>query len=127
MVQPFAASFDSRQRELAERVLGRLGYRVTGYSDSVLALDEFRANPELFDAAVTNMSMPGLSGFHLARGLLGVRPDLPIVMTSGCVTREDSATAEELGIKHVLLKPNTSEELGDILHRLLAGRRAGAS
>jgi CheY-like chemotaxis protein len=112
---------------LATRVLGRLGYRVTGRSDPLQAVGDFRAAPSEFDAVVTDVSMPGMSGFEVAKQLLAIRPDLPVVLTSGVVNREDIARAHDLGVRDVIVKPNTTGELGDILHRLLSGRRPGAS
>jgi hypothetical protein len=45
---------------LAQRMLSRLGYQVTGYTRPAEALQAFRANPDQFDL-VTDMNMPGLS------------------------------------------------------------------
>jgi CheY-like chemotaxis protein len=63
--------------------------------------------------------MSKMSGFELARALLAIRPDLPIVLTSGDARSEDQETAAELGIRSLILKPNTVEELGQILAQLL--------
>ena len=80
-----------------------------------------------FDVVVTDLSMPEMSGRDLARGLLQIRPDVPIVLTSGYVRSEDVESAKQLGIRDVLLKPNTVEDLGKVLHALLGGleRRGG--
>ncbi len=79
--------------------LTRLGYRVTGCTDPATALKEFLRDPEGIDAVVTDLSMPGMSGFDCAREMLAIRPDLPIVLTSGYVRPEDEALAREIGIQ----------------------------
>jgi PAS domain S-box-containing protein len=107
---------------LASRMLRRLGYDVLGYTDPSAALHAFQANPDGVDAIVTDLSMPGMSGFELARALLRVRPDVPIVMTSGYLRPEDQTAALNLGIRDLILKPNTVEELGLALDRLFAER-----
>jgi PAS domain S-box-containing protein len=112
---------------LAGRTLKRLGYDVTGFDNPVAALDLFRVQPHDFDVVVTDLSMPKLHGFDLARALLAIRADLPIVITSGYVRREDQDEAERLGIAALILKPNTIDELGGILHRLIDERRSQRS
>jgi PAS domain S-box-containing protein len=103
---------------LATQVLKRLGYQVVGYTNPADALLAFRARPNDFDVVVTDLSMPVMSGFDLAREMLAQRPDLPVIMTSGYVRAEDHAAAKAAGIRDVITKPNTVEELGRVLDRL---------
>lgn len=105
---------------LTTRVLERLGYRVTGRIDPQQALEEFRGDPTAFDAVVSDLSMPGMTGPELARAILKMRPEIPIVLTSGYVRDEDLRVARDLGIRELVLKPNTIEDLGATLHRVLA-------
>ena len=103
---------------LITRMLRRLGYKVTGYTDPLQALEWFRSHPQDVDVAVADLSMPGMSGFDLARALRHVRPDLPILMTSGYLRPEDQETAARIGIRDLILKPNTVEALGETLDQL---------
>ncbi len=104
---------------LATRWLVRLGHYVTGFSDSSLALEAFRAHPEDFDAVITDLSMPGLSGADLAREVLSIRPGIIVVMSSGYIRPEDQQLAKELGAMDVVLKPQSMAEFGRILHLVL--------
>jgi PAS domain S-box-containing protein len=104
---------------LVTRVLERLGYRVVGFTDAIAALAAFRATPDAYDALVTDLSMPGLSGNELAKQVLALRPRLPVVMTSGYVRQEDRALALASGVRELVMKPNTVDALGHTLHRLL--------
>jgi PAS domain S-box-containing protein len=108
---------------LATRMLERLGYVVSGYTDPVRALVAFQQHPGAFDVVVTDVSMPGMSGFHFARGVLAVRPNVPILMTSGYVRPQDREAAQTLGVRDLILKPNTVEELGHALARLFEEAR----
>jgi PAS domain S-box-containing protein len=106
----------------ATRMLTRLGYRVTGYTDAVEALQEIRAHPEGVDAVVTDLSMPRMSGLDLAREALAIRPDLTVVITSGYMRPEDQTKAEKLGVRDVILKPTTANQLATKLDKLMQER-----
>jgi PAS domain S-box-containing protein len=112
---------------LTSRVLERMGYEVVGFSDPVAALEAFRENPAGFDVVVTDLSMPGMSGFHFARALLQVRPDVSVLMTSGYVRPEDRDEARALGVRELILKPDTIDELGLALARVLKQSEAALS
>lgn len=66
--------------------------------------------------------MPGLSGFGLAREVLALRPDVPVLMTSGYLTPQDEKTARQIGIRELILKPETVERLRHSLDRLFENR-----
>jgi PAS domain S-box-containing protein len=106
---------------LASRSLSRLGYRVTGRTNPAEAVQAFRENPAQFAAVITDLSMPGMSGAELARAILAIRPDVPVVMTSGYIRPEDELEARQIGVREVILKPDTIEELAKALHRVFAG------
>ena len=104
---------------LAKRTLERMGYKVMGQTNPVEALELFRLNPSAFDAVVTDLAMPQLSGFDLATELLALRPNLPIIMTSGFVRPEDQERALRIGLRDIILKPDTIQQLGRILDHIL--------
>ena len=104
---------------LLSRVLQRFGYRVTGVATPEEALQILAQRPDEFDVVVTDLSMPGMSGFHLARAIKEIRADLPVIVTSGCVRSEDRDTARELGVREIVLKPDTVEELAQALERVI--------
>jgi PAS domain S-box-containing protein len=103
------------------RLLQRRGYRVTGHTDALRALEVFESDPTQFDAVVTDLSMPGISGFDLSRRLLEIRPGIPIVVTSGRFGPEDSRTLREIGVSELVLKPTNIDDLLAALTRLLHG------
>ena len=111
---------------LGTRKLEHFGYRVTGFTDPETALREFRGRPGDFDVVVADVSMPRLSGFDLAKEFLAVRPDIPIIMSSGYVRPEDQAKGEQLGLREVISKPWAEGELAGALERALAKMDSGA-
>ncbi len=103
---------------LLTRTLTRLGYKVTGQTNPVAAIELFRSNPREYDVVVTDLAMPELSGFDFSRELLTIRPGIPIIMTSGYVRPEDRERALQMGIRDLVLKPDTLDQMGSILDRL---------
>ena len=96
---------------LMQRLLQRQGYRVSGYTDPREALAAARANAAQFDLVVTDYNMPHMSGLELAQALREIRADLPVVLTSGYLTEELRAKAPAAGIRELIYKPNTVDEL----------------
>ena len=102
------------------RLLERLGYRSTGYSDADEALQAFRTNPQEFDAVITDMAMPKMSGARLAHELRTVRPGVPVAIASGYEGAEMEA-AGRAGITRIA-KPVSMEVLSQALRALLERR-----
>jgi PAS domain S-box-containing protein len=107
---------------ITSRMLRRLGYTVTGFTNPLEALAAFQSNPDQFDLVVTDMSMPYMDGPRLIGEIQKIRPELPIVMTTGYIRPEDVESAKRLGIEDLILKPNTINELSQALHEILARR-----
>ena len=108
---------------LMKRLLERQGYRVSGFTQPQEALATVRANPDRFDLAVTDYNMPGMSGLEVAQALREIRPDLPVVLASGYITEELRAQAPVAGIRELIYKPNTVDDLCEAVAR--AAQTAG--
>jgi PAS domain S-box-containing protein len=104
---------------LAKRMLGRMGYEVTGFNDSAKALEAFATAPQDFDLVLTDLSMPGMSGMEVSRRMLQIRPDIPVLLATGYVRNEDVEQARMIGIREVIWKPQTIGEMGDLLAQQL--------
>jgi signal transduction histidine kinase len=100
-----------------ERVLGRLGYACTGFTEASSALHAFRADPRAFDLVITDGAMPHTTGLQFARELRAIRPDVPIVLSSAHA--ETSEAAAELGIALRIAKPARVAELARALRTAL--------
>ena len=104
---------------IAKAMLERLGYQVHGFTVAEQALAAFKADPAAFHLLVTDYNMPGASGLDVAREIRRLRPDLPIALASGFVTDELRAQALALGIRELIYKPQTIEELAAAVARAL--------
>jgi DNA-binding NtrC family response regulator len=63
-----------------------------------------------------------MSGLQLAHQIRSLRPDLPVILTSGYVNPEDQACANKLRIHAILTKPVNTKELLTTLRTLFAKR-----
>ena len=103
-------------------ILAGLGYQVTAMIDSVAALDLFRVRPHAFDLVITDQTMPQLSGSDLARAMLAVRPDLPIILCTGYSSRISEEEAKTMGIREFFLKPIDRRHLARVTRQVLDER-----
>jgi len=104
---------------LGEEMIAELGYEPVGFTSSVAALQTFRAEPERFQAILSDESMPDLTGSELAREVLRIRPDIPIVLMSGYVTGSLTTRARDAGVREVLSKPLVSRDIARSLATVL--------
>ena len=107
------------QADIAKQMLSRLGYRLTTCTSSVEALELFMQSPEKFDLVITDMTMPHMAGDVLARELISLRPDIPIIVCTGYSDRIDSDIAEEIGIGELVMKPVVMKDIAQCIRRVL--------
>jgi len=104
---------------LASETLAELGYVPVGFTSSRAALEAFRAEPERFDAVITDERMPGMTGSTLIRALRQIRREIPILLMSGYVGGAVASGAREAGANEVMKKPLSARELAASLARVL--------
>ncbi|MGV1099106.1 PAS domain S-box protein [Thiovibrio sp. JS02] len=105
--------------ELGERILTYLGYQVTARTSSVDALALFRNEPDSFDLIVTDYTMPNMTGGELARQMLAIRPDIPIILCTGFSEVFTEEKAKALGIKGYVMKPLSIHDLAQTCRSVL--------
>ena len=105
--------------DIGEKILERLGYRVSSYLSSAAALAAFIQAPETFDLVVTDMTMPGMTGMGLSKEILSVRKDIPIIICTGFSERLDEEKISSIGIKGLLMKPIVKSELARMVRQVL--------
>jgi predicted ATPase/signal transduction histidine kinase len=105
--------------QLATRTLEGLGYVPVGFTSSRAALAAFRAEPQRFDAVITDERMAGVSGSALIREMRGIRSSIPVVLMSGYVGGGVASRARDAGADEVLKKPLLARDLAASLARVL--------
>jgi signal transduction histidine kinase/ActR/RegA family two-component response regulator len=105
--------------QMEQQMLQRLGYSVTIRTSSMDALETFARQPHKFDLIITDMTMPDMTGIDLAPQLLKIRPDIPIILSSGFseVITEEKVKAS--GIREFIQKPMAINDLAMTMRKIL--------
>jgi len=108
--------------EFVSTRLRQLGYRVTTYNDPRLALLSIRATPARFQAIVTDLTMPHLTGMQLIQEARLVAPGIAGVIITGYGHAAGGSHFDVLPRSRMLYKPFSGEDLAHILHEVLRSR-----
>ncbi|MFH1981568.1 MAG: PAS domain S-box protein [Pseudomonadota bacterium] len=107
------------QIDLGRQILERLGYTVETFTDSREALRRFLETPAGFDAVITDMTMPHITGDLLAARLLAVRPDIPVIICTGYSDLLSEEAAAAMGIKAFIMKPVIMKDMAHLIRKIL--------
>jgi PAS domain S-box-containing protein len=102
-----------------QSLLARLNYQVTTSNRARDAIGLCRENPARFDLVITDLTMPEMNGLEVARQIRALRPDMPVILTSGLsadLSREDLKAA---GICELLKKPIGMNQLAEAVQGAL--------
>lgn len=105
--------------ELGKEMLEALGYAVTTMTNAHDALNAFRNRPEAFDLVITDMTMPGLTGRELAKELMALKPDLPVILCTGFSELVNANEVKESGIRELVMKPYAINNLAVTIRQVL--------
>jgi PAS domain S-box-containing protein len=105
--------------DLVRKMLNRLGYIVTTRTDGLEALKVFLEQPDQFDLVITDMLMPNMTGAKLSRELMGICPDIPIILCTGFSELINEEKAKEMGIREFIMKPLIMSEMARVVRRVL--------
>ena len=104
--------------KLGNQLLSNLGYQVRTVTSSQEALEIFTNNPN-FDLVITDQTMPGLTGMELAKKILQIQPDTPIILCTGYSKEITDEKLREIGIQSVLMKPISIGDVSRVIRKVL--------
>jgi PAS domain S-box-containing protein len=108
------------------RQLERLGYRVDSFNNPQEALHHFRRRPERYDLVLSDVSMPEIPGDILVEHLRTIRPDIPVILSTGYSDRITSGRLQALGVDPPLRKPLDRVALALAVRAALSGMPSSA-
>jgi two-component system cell cycle sensor histidine kinase/response regulator CckA len=62
--------------------LAQAGMHTYGFTNPMLAVEHFRRNADTYDIVVTDICMPHMSGFQVARAVKQIRPDIKVAFAT---------------------------------------------
>jgi CheY-like chemotaxis protein len=105
--------------QIGKVMLTGLGYDFVGTTDSLEALNLFQEQPERFDLVITDMTMPNMTGVELARELMRIQPEIPIILCTGFSEEITPERAKAIGLKNFILKPIIMSQIATAIRHAL--------
>ncbi len=108
-------------RQMAERVLGRLGHAVITAADGVEAMERFNRQQQDIELVILDLTTPRMDGWATLRAIRALRPGIPVILCSG-YDESRVLTGQPLAHSVVFLhKPYTFDELRVAIRKALSG------
>jgi YesN/AraC family two-component response regulator len=73
---------------------------------------------------ITDQTMPGMTGIDLARRMLQIRPDIPIIICTGYSSIISEEKAKSMGVREFALKPVGKRDIAMLIRKVLNGNQA---
>jgi CheY-like chemotaxis protein len=65
------------------------------------------------------MTMPNMTGLELARALMGLRPEIPVILCTGFSGQLTEDRAKLLGLRELIMKPVVLSQIAESVRRVL--------
>jgi PAS domain S-box-containing protein len=106
---------------LAYHSLTGYGYNVEVFNSSRQALKDFEKRNKYYDIIITDLSLPGLSGYDIAKRGKELRPDIPVILYTGFFN-ENIKNIDLNFFDEVLIKPILMSELALSIKKLIKNK-----
>lgn len=116
---------DSAVRKVGMSFLRRLGCNVLAAADGFEAIRVFGQRHADIDAVLLDFTMTGMDGLTTCRRLRVIRPDIPVILSSGHDFDDVMGKAGELGCSGFVSKPFTLKQMGAEIGRVLTEAESG--
>ncbi len=93
------------------KLLSIMGYHSDIFTESPDALKALTQQPDQYDLVITDLTMPDLSGLELAEAVKAIRPDMPVILSTGFSELLDEQEARSRGVDIILSKPLSMNDL----------------
>lgn len=104
-------------RDLLEELLFMEGYRITAVDNGSDGVSRF--TEEGHDLVFTDLRMPGMSGWEVAKAIKSQNSRTPVVMVTGWDTETLGSELNDTGVDRVLQKPFDMDAVLSLVSELL--------
>jgi two-component system, cell cycle sensor histidine kinase and response regulator CckA len=107
-------------KDVGTEILNALGYQVFSASSGLEALETFKENREKIHAVILDMIMPGMGGGETFDALVGIDPEVKVLLSSGYSVDGEASEILKRGCKGFIQKPFDINSLSKKLREVLA-------
>ena len=97
--------------QITRMIFEKHNYRVLSASDGPEALALFAQQMDSIDGVLTDIAMPYMDGVALVRALRKMKPNVPIIASTGQEDQPGITELRSLGVKNFLAKPYDTDKL----------------
>ena len=105
--------------DIGQKLLKKLGYTVIARTSPLEALEVFRNRSEEIDLVISDLTMPNMTGDVLAREIMRLKPDIPVILCSGYSEKINQENALSMGVKKFIMKPLVLKKLANTIREVL--------
>tara|TARA_Y100001954_G_scaffold238974_2_gene309993 strand:- start:25602 stop:27935 length:2334 start_codon:yes stop_codon:yes gene_type:complete len=106
--------------DIGREMLESCGFEVVTRTSSIEALEAFKHRADDFDLVITDQTMPNMTGMELAREILKIRRNIPIILCTGFSDAVSYDRLRDLGIGDFIMKPILKHDLIASISRQLS-------
>jgi len=118
------AEDDEQIRLITKIMLEELGFSVIEAANGKVALEVYRKNASDISMVMTDIGMPDIDGYTLFRELKTIKPDLPIIISSGFGDTSITTRIPREEIAGLVCKPFDFDHLREVMEGVLQARES---
>jgi CheY-like chemotaxis protein len=104
-------------REVLKEMLSTEGYEVTCVAKGKEGIELFKKKK--FDLVITDLGIPGMSGWEVADQIKSINPSTPVVLSTGWGVEFDPATMKSKNVDQVIKKPFNLKQVLEVISNLV--------
>lgn len=104
-------------REVLKEMLSTEGYKVTCVAKGKEGIELFKKKK--FDLVITDLGIPGMSGWEVADQIKSINPSTPVVLSTGWGVKFDPAKMKSKNVDQVIKKPFSLKQVLEVISDLV--------
>jgi DNA-binding NtrC family response regulator len=110
---------------LIRRSLQNHGFNTLGFTDPLIALEQFQNNSKSFAMVISDIRMPSMNGYELIRKIKAIHPTIKTILISAFEINKNefSKVMPSVKIDGFISKPISLKELVSIVEKILKKKR----
>jgi DNA-binding NtrC family response regulator len=115
---------DQAVRDVLVELLAEQGHRVAAYANGQVGLRQLQVEP--VDLVITDLGLPGLSGWEVAKLVKRESPETAVALITGWGDRIGPEEAMGKGVEFFIAKPFSLEDVQAVVERVFTPRDRGS-